>query len=76
MLWLIGQNFHQLVKNSLISYNSIRKIAIGQEDDYTLVACWQYVIIMSGTRFRVNPHSIVAWMSRKSLLEVGAKPEI
>ena len=25
--------------------------------------------------FRVNPHSIVAWMSRNSLLETGAKSE-
>ena len=29
---------------------------------------WLYVIIMSRTRFRVNLYSIVAWMSRKSLL--------
>ena len=31
---------------------------------------------MSNTRFRVNPHSIVAWMSRTSLLEAGAKSEL
>ena len=31
---------------------------------------------MSRTRFRVNPHSIVAWMSRNSLLEAGAKSEV
>ena len=31
-----------------------------------------YVIIMSRTRFRVNPHSIVTWMSRNALLETGA----
>ena len=36
----------------------------------------QYVLIMSRTRFRVNPHSIVASMSRNSLLEAGAKSEI
>ena len=35
-----------------------------------------HVLIMSCTRFRVNPHSIVAWMSRNSLLEVGAKSEV
>ena len=34
-----------------------------------------YVIIMSRTRFRVNPHSIVARMSRNSLLEAGGKSE-
>ena len=31
---------------------------------------------MSRTRFRVNPHSIVALMSRNSLLETGAKSEV
>ena len=30
---------------------------------------WLYVIVMSRTCFRVNPHSIVAWMSRNSLLK-------
>ena len=35
-----------------------------------LVFCyWLYVLIISCARFRVIPHSIVAWMSRKSLLE-------
>ena len=37
---------------------------------------WLYVLVMSGTRFRVNPHSIVALMSRNSLLEAGAKSEV
>ena len=38
--------------------------------EYLSVRCiWLYVFIMSRTRFRVNPHSIVAWMSRNSLLE-------
>ena len=32
----------------------------------------RYVLVMSRTRLRVNPHSIVAWMSRNSLLEVNA----
>ena len=34
------------------------------------------VLIMSRTFFRVNSHSIVAWVSRKSLLETGAKSEV
>ena len=38
--------------------------------------CWLYVLIMSRMRFRVNPHSIVAWMLRNSLLEAGAKSEV
>ena len=37
---------------------------------------WQYVLAMSRMRLRVNPHSIVAWMSRNSLLEAGAKSEV
>ena len=28
---------------------------------------WLYVLVMARTRFRVNPHSIVAWMSRNCL---------
>ena len=30
---------------------------------------------MSRTCFKVNPHSIVSWMSRSSFLEAGAKSE-
>ena len=36
---------------------------------------WLDAIIMSRTRFRVNLHSMVAWMWRKSLLETGAISE-
>ena len=28
------------------------------------------------TRFRVSPHSVVAWISRNVLLELGAKSEV
>ena len=35
-----------------------------------------YVVIMSCTRFRVNPHFIVTWMSRNSLLEIGTISEV
>ena len=37
---------------------------------------WLNILVMSRTRFRGNPHSIVAWMSRNSLLEAGAKSEV
>ena len=37
---------------------------------------WLYVPDLSRTRFRMNPHSIVAWMSRNFLLEAGAKSEV
>ena len=36
-----------------------------------LIFSWLYVFIMSRTRFRLNPHSIVTWMSRNSLLKTG-----
>ena len=35
-----------------------------------------YVLFISRTRFRVNWHSIVAWISRNSFLEEGAKSEV
>ena len=36
---------------------------------------WLDVLVMSRTRLRVDPYSIVAWMSRNSLLEAGTKSE-
>ena len=40
--------------------------------EYLSVRCiWLYVLVMSRTRFRVNPHSIAAWMSRNSLFEAA-----
>ena len=60
--------------------------AINKDPAVTLSTCpkwsiktihyWLYVLVMSRTRFRVNPHSIVAWMSGNSLLEAGAKSEV
>ena len=45
--------------------------------EYLSVRCiWLYVLVMSCMCFRVNPHSIVAWMSRNSLLEAGTKSEV
>ena len=41
--------------------------------DSSIWCIWLYVLVMSRTRFRVNPDSIVAWMSRSSLLKAGAK---
>ena len=37
---------------------------------------FDYVLVMSHKRFRVDPHSKVALMSRNFLLETGAKPEV
>ena len=39
-------------------------------------AAFDCVFIMSHTRFRVNPHSAVARISRNSLLKTGAISEI
>ena len=45
--------------------------------EYFSVWCiWLYVLVMSRMHFRVNPHSIVAWMSKNSLLETGMKSEV
>ena len=37
---------------------------------------WLYVLIMSRAHFRVNPHSIVAWVSRNSLLKTDTISEV
>ena len=37
---------------------------------------WLYILIISRTRFRVNPHPIVAWMPKNSLLEINAISEV
>ena len=43
---------------------------------YGVWCIWLYVLIMSRARFRVNPHSLVAWMSRNYLLKAVAKSEV
>ena len=37
---------------------------------------WLHVLAITCTRFWVNSHCIVAWMSRNSLLEAGANSEV
>ena len=37
---------------------------------------WLYLFVMLRKHFRVNPHSVVVWMSRNFLLETGAKSEV
>ena len=45
--------------------------------EYLSVWCiWQYVLAISRTRITVNPHSLITWKSRNSLLKTGAKPEV
>ena len=42
----------------------------------SLPRIWLYVLVMSRTRFRMNPHSIVAWTSRNPLLKALVKSEV
>ena len=35
-----------------------------------------YVLVMSRTRFKVNSHAMVTWMSRNSFLEAAAKFDV
>ena len=46
------------------------------KSDEQIALNWLYVLIMLRTRFRVNPRSIFAWMSRNSLLETGTMSEV
>ena len=70
---LIGNTFNQMDEPccSAISFNLISMQSYPMNWELFVL----YVLVMSRTRFRVNPHSIVAWMSRNSLLEAGAKSE-
>ena len=44
--------------------------------EYLSVRCiWLNVLVMGRTSFRMNPHPLVALMSRNSLLEAGSKSE-
>ena len=45
--------------------------------EYSSVLCIRlHVFLMSRTRFRVKPHSIVCWMWRNSFLKAAAKSEV
>ena len=41
--------FDQPIRNNLIAYDNIRKIATGQGDDYRLVVCRTIFLIISKT---------------------------
>ena len=63
----VNNKFHKLI---------VMDNVFGLADRPNDFGSWLYVLIMSRRRFRVNPHSIVAWMSRNSLLETGPKSEV
>ena len=49
---------------------------IERRSEYLSVRCiWLYVLAISRTRLRVNPHSRIGWMSRNHLLEPFEKSE-
>ena len=70
LAWLLYEVLSILIF-FIFSLNLIRSFV-----DIPNLDIWQYVLVMSRTRFRVKPHSTVAWMSRNSLLKAGAKSEV
>ena len=70
LAWLLYEVLSILIF-FIFSLNLIRSFV-----DIPNLDIWQYVLVMSRKRFRVNPHSIVAWMSKNSLLEAVAKSEV
>ena len=66
-------NIHEylMFKNDIKCLDLLKKMFIGlltkKVSDSNHTKCvWLYVLIMPRMRRRVNPHSIVAWMSRNS----------
>ena len=60
---------NQLVHKRKVNIFSTTGHIIDPCCEYLFVRCiWLYVLLMSRTRFRMNPHSIVGWMSRYSFL--------
>ena len=73
----IGENKRiiGLIKDKLGEKNMTQFVAL-RPKTYSYLMNHDYVIIMSRTRFRLNPHPIVARMSRNSLHEAGVKSEV
>ena len=72
--WTRTQN-HLVLKWTLNHLAKLAKWLSCVLSTYLYGCTWLYVLVMSSTRFRVNPHFIVPWMSRNSLLQSGAKSE-
>ena len=65
-------------ENSNKTLNHLAKLTLNDWTVFWALICMVHLTVysvMSRTLFRVNPRSIVAWMSRNSLLEAGAKSE-
>ena len=71
------------IENLMIQHKKQNILFTLMQTSYIFMLCQSFFQLLDSTvcschvttRFRVNSHSIVAWMSRNSLLEVGAKSE-
>ena len=73
-IWSLSDSSGNRTQNQLVSKRTVNHLAKLTKwlscvlSTYSVRCIWLYVVIMPCTRFRVNLHSIVAWMSRNSLL--------
>ena len=74
ILQKLSQKLQSYLTLSLGSSKKIKKIHKAIKKQISLRN--SYALIMSRTRFRVDPHSIVAWMSRNTLLETHTISEV
>ena len=68
-----GTQNHLVRKRALNHFAKLAKSLSCVASTYLYGAFWLYVVLISCTRFWVNPHSIVAWISTNSLLKAGEK---
>ena len=64
-----------ILTNNILTLNLKHVIMLGTLETVTL-PFWLYLLVMSRTRFRVDPHTIIAQMSRNYLLEAGGNSEV
>ena len=62
-------NSHHIKKILYVNTNSKENQSFSFVSGTDIKNSWLYVLVISHTRFRVNPHSIVAWISRNWNLE-------
>ena len=84
VFWHLKFKWLQQDSNQQPLRSQINTQPFGQTDQIIELKCgyislrwiWLYILVISRSRFRVNPHSIFAWMSRNSLLENVAISEV
>ena len=72
LCWALGLQKRKLV----IKTRKTCLYLVNRCNSWKHVQHWLYVPIMSRMCCRVNPHSLVAWISRNSLLKTGVKSEV